>query len=139
MTAEENIATIRQVINAFNDRDLSTMPQFASHGFVRHDLAGAFDEVKGREEVPDYLHQILKTLPDLQIKVEDVFATEKRAAARFTVSGTHHGEFMGTAPTGKKVEYNQINLYSFEEGKIAETWQLMDVAGFMRQIGASTT
>jgi len=69
----------------------------------------------------------------------DIFATEERAAMRITVSGTHQGEFLGTEPTGKKVELNQINLYRFEEGRIAETWQLMDVAGFMRQIGALTT
>jgi len=139
MTAEENIATLRRSIQAVNDRDLSIASQLIAPGFVRHDLAGAYKEVKGLEEVTNYIQLVFKALPDAQVKVEDIFATEKRGALRITVSGTHQGEFLGTAPTGKNVEYNQINLYRFEEGKIAETWQLMDVAGFMRQIGALTT
>jgi len=139
MTAEENIRTLRRSIQAVNDRDLSIASQLITPGFVRHDLSGAFGEIKGLKEVTNYIQLVLKALPDAQVKVEDIFATEKRAALRITISGTHQGEFLGTAPTGKKVELNQINLYRFEEGKIAETWQLMDVLGFMRQTGASTT
>ena len=139
MTAEENIATMRRAVQAVNDQDLSIASQLVTPGFVRHDLTGAYQEVRGLEGVTDFIQLVFKALPDLQIKVEDIFATEKRGALRITVSGTHQGEFLGTAPTGKKVEFSQINLYRFEEGKIAETWQLMDVAGFMRQIEALTT
>ena len=139
MTAEENIRTLRRSIQAVNDRDLSIASQLIAPGFVRHDLSGAFGEIKGLKEVTNYIQLVLKALPDAQVKVKDIFATEERAALRITVSGTHQGEFLGTASTGKKVELNQINLYRFEEGRIAETWQLMDVAGFMRQIGALTT
>lgn len=139
MTAEENIRMLRRSIQAVNDRDLSIASQLIAPGFVRHDLSGAFGEIKGLKEVTNCIQLVLKALPDAQVKVEDIFATEKRAALRITISGTHQGEFLGTAPTENKVELNQINLYRFEEGKIAETWQLMDIAGFMRQIGALTT
>ncbi len=139
MTAEQNIATLKRAIQAINDRDLSIVPQLVTPGFVRHDLAGAFREVGGREGVADFLQLLLKALPDLQIKVEDIFATEKRVALRVTLVGTHQGEFQGIAPTGRKVKVSGNHLYRFEEGKIAEAWQLYDVAGFLRQIGALTT
>lgn len=139
MTVEENISTIRRAVQAINDRDLSIIPQLVTPGFVRHDLAGAFREAEGREGVTDFLQLVLKALPDLQIKVEDIFATERRVALRITWVGTHRGEFQGIAPTGKKVKISGTNLYRFEEGKIAEAWQLYDVAGFLRQIGALTT
>jgi len=56
-----------------------------------------------------------------------------------TQTHTHKGEFQGVAATGKKVRMSGTNVYRFEEGRIAEAWQLYDVAGFLRQIGALTT
>ena len=139
MTAEENIATIRRAIQAINDRDLHINPTLVTSGFIRHDLAGAFREVGGPEGVTDFLQLFLKAVPDLQIKVEDIIATENRAAIRVTMKGTHQGEFQGVAPTGKKVKISGNHLYCFEEGKMAEAWNLWDVATFLRQIGALTT
>jgi predicted ester cyclase len=57
---------------------------------------------------------------------------------RLTISGTHQGKFQGISPTGKKVTFSSFNLYRFEEGKLAEFWQLIDVANFLRQIGGLT-
>jgi steroid delta-isomerase-like uncharacterized protein len=138
MSAEENIATIKRMIQAFNDRDLTVAPQVVTPGFVRHDLAGALKDTKGREELSDFFQQALKAIPDAQVKMEDIFATENRAAGRGTFTGTHQGEFLGIPPTGKKVKFSAINLYNFEDGKVAAIWQLIDAAGFLRQIGALT-
>jgi len=139
MTADENIATIRRIIKAINDRDLSIILQLVTPRFVRHDLAGAFREVGGREGVTDFIQLLLTALPDLHITVEDIFATENRVAFRVTIKGTHQGEFQGVAPTGKQVKFSGNHLYHLEEGKIAEAWQLYDLAGFLHQIGALTT
>ena len=136
MTADENIVTMRRIVEVFNDRDLDIIPQLVTPGFVRHDFAGAFREAGGLEGVADFVQLFLKAMPDLQIKVEDVFATENCLALRVTLTGIHHGEFQGIAPTGKKVKFSGSRMYRFEEGKIAETWQLYDAAGFLRQIGA---
>jgi steroid delta-isomerase-like uncharacterized protein len=139
MTAEENMVILRSIIQAFNDRDLTVVPTLVTPGFVRHDLASAFMEVRGREEVDDFMQVVLSALPDIQVTIEDIFATEERGAMRLTVSGTHQGEFQGIAPTGKKVTFSSFNLYRFEEGKLAEFWQLIDVANFLRQIGGLST
>jgi steroid delta-isomerase-like uncharacterized protein len=107
--------------------------------FIRHDLSGAFDDIKGHEGLEDFLQLVIKAVPDFQIQIEDMFSTDDRLALRFTSLGTHRGEFLGYPPTGKTIKTNQINLYRFDGDKIAETWQLMDVAGFLRQIGALPT
>ncbi len=139
MTAEKNMAILKKIIQAFNDRDLTVVPTLVTSGFVRHDLASAFMNVKGREQVDDFLQVVLKALPDIQATIEDIFATEERGAMRLTITGTHQGVFQGIAPTGKKVTFSSFNLYRFEAGKLAEFWQLIDVANFLRQIGGLTT
>jgi steroid delta-isomerase-like uncharacterized protein len=139
VSAEENVRVLRKLIQAFNDRELAVVSTLVTSGFVRHDLAAAFMEVKGRGEVDDFLQEVLKAMPDLQATIEDIFATEERGAMRLTVSGTHQGEFQGIPPTGKKVTFSSFNLYRFEDGKLAEFWQLIDVANFLRQIGGLTS
>jgi steroid delta-isomerase-like uncharacterized protein len=139
MSAEQNIATAKRAIKAINDRDWGVIPHLLTPNFVRHDLAEAFDDVRGRESFADFLQLALKALPDYKIQIDDMFAVGDRLAMRFTASGMHQGELLGYAPTGKVVKISQINLYRFDGDKVAETWQLMDVAGFLRQIGALPT
>ena len=38
------------------------------------------------------------------------------------VTGTHRGEYLGLAPSGHSVEYNEIFILRFEDGRFAETW-----------------
>ena len=73
---------------------------------------------------------------DLQITVEDIFATGDKVAARWTARGTHQGPLRGIAPTGKEVRWLGMALYYFSSGKIKQVWGLNDALGIMQQIGA---
>ena len=42
---------------------------------------------------------------------------------------------MGHPPTGKTVTYNEIFIFRFADGRIAETWGVVDVLSQMRQLG----
>ena len=136
MSAEQNIATIKKAVQAQNAREFKVFQDLVTPNVVRHELAHIFGDRRGQKELGDLLQTISKVVPDFQNKIEDVFATENRGAAHLSISGTHKGEFLGVAPTGKKVTFHAITLYRFEEGKIAEVWPLVDVAGFLRQVGA---
>jgi predicted ester cyclase len=52
------------------------------------------------------------------------------------VTGTHQGEYLGLPPTGRSVTYNEIFIFRFEDGRIAETWGVVDVLAQLRQLGA---
>ena len=138
MTTETNVATLRRAIQAINDRDLSVNPTLVTPGFIRHDLASAFRETGGREGVTDFLQLLVAAVPDLQIREEELIAAGDRAALRVTLTGTHQGDFQGVAPTGNRVEICGTHTYRFEDGLFAETWQLWDVATFLRQIGVAS-
>jgi predicted ester cyclase len=55
--------------------------------------------------------------------------------ARWSSSATHRGEYMGIPPTGKDVQFTGISFYRIEGGKMAESWNIEDQFGLMRQIG----
>ncbi|MDP8951660.1 MAG: ester cyclase, partial [Actinomycetota bacterium] len=68
--------------------------------------------------------------------IEDLFAEGDKAVLRFTFRGTHQGEFMGNAPTGKRVTMAGIDIFRIADGKIVELWGQEDVLGMMQQLGA---
>jgi predicted ester cyclase len=58
----------------------------------------------GPQGVKDYVYDPwLAAFPDAQFTIEDLIAEGDKVVARATEQGTHRGEFMGIAPTGKQV------------------------------------
>lgn len=117
-----------------NTRAFDRVGEFIAPGFVRHDLTGAYPGVDAGG-VTDYLADFLRGAPDLRVVVHDIFGAGDRVAVRVTLEGTHQGPLFGREATGQRFTINQVNLYRLEGGKIAETWQLVDIAGFMSQVG----
>ena len=78
---------------------------------------------------------LLRAYPDLHVTVEDLIAEDDKLVARNTVTGTHQGEYMGVPPTGKSVTYNEIFIVRFANGRITETWGVVDVLSQMKQLG----
>ena len=57
--------------------------------------------------------------------------------SRYTVSGTHQGEFFGVPGTGERIEMTGINIDRFDEGgRLVEEWPEYDLLGAMKQLGA---
>jgi predicted ester cyclase len=79
---------------------------------------------------------LLRGLPDLRITIKDLIAEGDKVVSRNTVTGTHQGEYMGLPPTGKTVTYNEIFIVRLADGRVAETWGVVDVLSQMRQLGA---
>ena len=93
-------------------------------------------DATGAEVLKEVFARLLRAFPDLHVTVEDLIAEGDKVVARDTVTGTHQGEYMGIAPTGKSVTYNEIFIVRLAEGRIAETWGVVDVLSQMRQLGA---
>ena len=49
-----------------------------------------------------------KAFPDLTCTVEDQVAEGDKVVSRWTVRGTHQGEFFGVAASGERVEMRGI-------------------------------
>jgi steroid delta-isomerase-like uncharacterized protein len=95
-------------------------------------------EATGAQLLKEVFGRLHRAFPDLHITVEDVIAEGDKVVGRNTVTGTHQGEYMGIPPTGKSVTYNEIFIARFVNGRIAETWGVVDVLSQMRQLGAIT-
>jgi predicted ester cyclase len=93
-------------------------------------------EATGAELLKQAFTSLLRAYPDLRIEIDDVIAEGDKVVARNTVTGTHQGEHMGIAPTGRAVTYNEIFILRFADGLITETWGIIDALAQMKQLGA---
>lgn len=135
MSGEQNIAIVKGAVDAVNARDFAALANVGRPEFKRHDLAGALPAVSGATGATDLIQLLLRAVPDMRIEIKQIFATDDRVAVHQAISGTHRGDLLGIPGTGRRIEVNQLNLYRVVDGKIAETWQLLDVWGLMRQLG----
>jgi predicted ester cyclase len=82
-----------------------------------------------------YFGELRKGFPDLNIAAEKLVADDDSVALAYTITGTHQGEFMGLAPTGKKVSARGVQIARFENGKLVERWGSSDQLGILQQLG----
>jgi steroid delta-isomerase-like uncharacterized protein len=92
-------------------------------------------QATGAQALKQVWAMLLRGLPDLHVAVEDVIAEGDKVVSRNTVTGTHQGEYRGLPPTGKSVTYNEIFIFRFAGGRIAEIWGVVDVFSQMKQLG----
>jgi predicted ester cyclase len=62
-------------------------------------------------------------------------ADDDNIAIAYTITGTHQGDFMGIAPTGRKISARGVQIGRFENGKLVERWGSSDQLGILQQLG----
>jgi predicted ester cyclase len=73
--------------------------------------------------------------PDWRIEITDLFADGDKVMLLTVGRGTHRGELLGIAPTGRRVTFTGMRTFRIVEGKIAEYWVLWDWLGLWQQLG----
>lgn len=82
---------------------------------------------------------IIEAFPDYHVTVDDQIAEGDKVVTRWTVHGTHKGQFQGIAPTGRHVSITGTTINRYVGEKIAESWIELDTLDLMRQLGVSST
>ena len=77
-----------------------------------------------------------KSFSDIRWEIVDMAAEDDTVAVSWICSGTHNGEFMGLAPTGKKFSFSCMNFYYFnDEGKIINDVAAKGLIGLFEALG----
>jgi predicted ester cyclase len=118
----------------WNQGDLDAVQEYYAAGVVVH---GAPSELPpGTEGVKFVISGLRAAFPDVQLTSDDLIVEGDKAVSRWSWTGTHKGEYLGIAPTGKRVTTSGISIMRLADDKIAEIWSTSDELGLMQQIGA---
>lgn len=95
------------------------------------------DGVLDPERVKRAFAMMYYAFPDLRVIQADSITEGDKTAFRWMMSGTHEGEFMSVAPTGKLVTVMGMDIVRIADGEILEYWGEFDVMGMLRQLGVT--
>ncbi len=137
MSTEESKAIVRRLIEEiWNRGNLALADEMLTTGFVRYGPA-AEGEVRGQEGLKRLVTMYRTTYPDLRVRLEEQVAEGALIATRWTAQGTHRGELMGIAPTGKGMTVAGVIIDRVAGGKIEAEWAYYDLMGMLQQLGAA--
>lgn len=134
MSEDWNKAQLRRFYEeVFNKGNLDVVDDLATEGFVDHEsLPGA---PVGRPGVKWVVNAFRWAFPNIHFEVQEMIAEGEKVASRAVITGTHEGDFMGLAPTGRRFRVETIDIVRFEDDRAAEHWGITDQAALLQQLG----
>jgi steroid delta-isomerase-like uncharacterized protein len=134
MSTEDNKALVRRFIEElFNQKNVAVIDELIDASYLDHTPGTALPP--GPEGYRQFASLFLTAFPDSHIAVEDQIAERDKVVSRYTSQGTHKGDFMGIAPTGKSITITGIEINRIASGKIVEGWSNFDMLGLLQQPG----
>ena len=119
---------------AWNAHDPDAVAAVFAEDAVVREIGGA-GESRGRAAVRARAAALLAAFPDLRLERLELVIDGDRHADRWVLSGTHLGELLGVAPTGRRVRVEGATFTRLgPDGLVIEDTHLSDVAGLLAQL-----
>ena len=133
-SAQTNAEIVQRVADEiWNRGNLPAADELFADDFINHDPnPGGVTDLEGYKR---WVRRWRAAFPDYHVEVHDLIAEGDRVGVRYTVTGTHQGEFFGVPASGIGVTMKGINLYRLDQGKIVEVHHSYDLLGVGQQIG----
>ena len=135
MSREQNSDTNTKLGEAVSSGNLQALHQLFADNVRDHDPAP--DQGRGPQGFIDFFTVMRKAFPDLKVSVDHMVQDDDNIAMAYKIHGTHKGDFLGIAPTNKRIEARGVQIARFENGKIVERWGSSDELGLVKQLGAT--
>lgn len=129
--SEQNKKAVRDCFEEASRGNFDALGGIVSEDYVVHP-----EEARGPDGLAELVQGYRDAIAGLSVTIDQQFAEGDYVATRFTLRGRHEGELMGTAPTGREVEFSGLTVSRCREGKIEEEWELIDAVSLLQQIGA---
>jgi predicted ester cyclase len=112
----EPAAVVRAIVAARQENDLDAG--------LRLIAAESLDQGKPatREDWRRKWEQMLAGAPDLEVTTEDTVTDGEWVANRYTIHGTHTGDFFGQPPTGERFAVGGMDMVRVRDGQLVEHW-----------------
>ena len=129
-----NKALIQRYVEAWNTRNLALMDELLAPNVVCRFYGLA--EVHWREAFKQMAPAFAAAFSESWFTIDTIIAEGDLVAIHSSWRGTHQGEYLGIAATGKQVTETLTRFYRIVEGRIVEMWGDENVLGLLQQLGA---
>ena len=124
---EKNKALVREFLQeAWGKGNMDAVDEFMAADYVEHPRPSNLPA--GTEGLKQLITSYRTAFPDLKVTLDDIFAEGEMVAFRWSVSGTHLGDWLGIPPTGNHVTATGITNFRIAFGKVVESWTSIDLS-----------
>lgn len=128
-------AVIREHMESENRLDFDTT--IATFTRPRYELIGTGQVFDGAEEVMGYYQSSRAAFPDQRNVIHTLRHTDDAVVVEFDLLGTHSGDFLGVAPTGKTFRARMAAIFEFDGDYITCERIYFDAGTILRQLEIS--
>jgi predicted ester cyclase len=133
MSSIENMKAVRAFTRILkNEHNVDGIDPLFAKDFKHNFAAPLQPGLKGFKDVGRMMNH---AFPDVVVTEKDLIANDTTVVERSSAAATHHGELMGKPPTGRKIQWTEIHIYRFADGKIAEHSVELSLLQLLQQIG----
>jgi steroid delta-isomerase-like uncharacterized protein len=137
MSTEENKALVRRFYEeVWNCGNTDVALQVFGEDYVRQDLrpTEALPGPAGQKRIAD---DFRRAFPDLEVTIDLVVGEGDFVVGRWTATGTHKGPWGRSSRRDGGRRFSAVNIFRFENGKVAEIWNHRDDLGLREQLGVA--
>ena len=132
------VADLAALARRFNDEvftqgKMEVLDEIVADDFVEHQAMP--DMPPDKDGLRAFTEMFRAAFPDLKVETLATAVDGDEVWIHSVMTGTHEGEFMGIAPTGKKVTFAMFDRVKTRDGKAVEHWGVSDDLGMMTQLG----
>jgi predicted ester cyclase len=131
---EANKAAVRRFNREVIERgDAAAFAELMAPDFINRTAAPGISP--GPDGMKFMFEQLLRpAFPDLAVEIHDQLAEGDKVVTRKTLHGTHRGEIMGIAPTGRAVAIQVIDIVRLRDGRYVEHWGVNTLPSVIAQL-----
>ena len=129
--SEQNKAAVRSCFEEASRGNFDALDSILSPDYFLHP-----EGVRGAAGLAEMVQGYREAIGGLTVTIDQQFTEGDYVATRFTIRGRHEGELMGTAPSGRDVEFTGLTVSRCRDGRIEEEWELVDTVSLLQQVGA---
>ena len=132
---ERNKFNMKRFAECINTNDLTLAEELISDDAEFASLIST-EKLYGGAGYLSVVSFMRKSFSDIRWEIVDMAAEDDQVAVSWICSGTHDGNFMGLAPTGKKFSFSAMNFYYFnDDGKIINDVAAKGLIGLFEALG----
>ena len=134
---QKNQAIVKRLIEeAFNNRNISILPELLHEEFINHHDLLPVSNKKGPAVFEELYTKMFESFPDIKIYNHKILSDGDMVIIYDTLKGTNTGPMpTGQPASGKGVEFEAINILRIKDDKIIDRWGLTDELSMMKQLG----
>jgi steroid delta-isomerase-like uncharacterized protein len=135
---KENAAeTNKRVIGEFAEsvllkKDLSAVDRYMLPDYIQHNPLVK----QGASGFREFFANWFECVPDWRCSVKKIVSEGDEVWVYGTYAGTLQKDWLGITASGQTYSVDAVDIFRIQDGKLAEHWDVMDIYGLFKQLGA---